>query len=190
VPENDPSNPVQLAESEQQNKEHNEEQNEDPKPPRRRLTNAAKAKIANRCESNPAFERHSRKCQICSHPDIDELEDEFISWASAHWIAKAFELNDESTIYRHARAAGLDILRRENLGVVVEKVLQEVDHIAGPTVAEVLRAVRILSRLNRRGQWVGPLTNEISNRQTYEELELGVNHTKEGLGVDSNRRKT
>jgi hypothetical protein len=185
MPQNDPSNPVQLAENEQQN----EEPNEEPKPPRRRLTDAAKAKIANRSQSNPAFERHSRKCQICSHPDIDEIEDEFVNWASAHWLEEAFGVN-EYTVYRHARAAGLDLLRRENLGVVVEKVLQEVDHIDAPNVAEVLRAVRILSRLNRQGQWVGPLTNEISNRQTYELLEVGVTHTKEGSGADSNRRKT
>jgi hypothetical protein len=155
-----------------------EEEQQDPsaatKPPRRRLTNAAKAKIANRCESNPSFERHSRKCQICSHPDIDGIEEQFIAWASANWIAEAFELTDESTIYRHARAAGLDVLRRENLSFVVEKVLQEVDNVETPTVSEVLRAARILARLNGRGQWAAPVANEPSNRQTYEELEVGV----------------
>lgn len=131
----------------------------------RRLTNAAKAIIAKRCEANPTFERHSRKCQICNHPDIEELEDEFINWASAHWIVETFELSDESTIYRHARAAGLDVLRRENLSAVVEKVLQEVDHVDAPDVSQILRAVRILARLNSRGQWSAPAaTTELSRR--------------------------
>ena len=148
----------------------------------------ARAKLELRLESIPGFDRHSRKCQICNHPEIEDIEDEFINWASARWIKKAFKLNGESTIYRHARATGLDAVRRENLSMVVEKVLQEVDHVEAPTVAEVLRGVRILARLNGRGEWVFPPGAENSNRQTYEKLEIGPTHTKKTTEVISNRQ--
>lgn len=184
-----PENELELTDSVDTLETEQQEPSAPTPQPRRRLTNAAKAITAKRRESNPTFERHSRKCEICNHPDIEEIEDEFVNWASAHWIEEAFGVG-EYTIYRHARAAGLDVLRRENLGVVVEKVLQEVDHLEAPNVAEVLRAVRILSRLNRQGQWVGPLTNEISNRKSYELLEVGLTRTKQGTDADSNRQKT
>lgn len=159
------------------------------KPPRRRVSRKeAREKLKSRVESIPGFDRHSRKCQICNHPDMEELEDEFINWASAHWIKKAFHLRDESAIYRHARAAGLGILRRESLGMVVEKVLQEVDHLDAPTVAEVLRGVRILARLNSRGQWVFAPASQNSNRQTLQELESPATHTKHTPEVISNRQ--
>ena len=117
---------------------------------------AARMKLTIRLESIPDFDRHSRKCQICNHPDIDEIEEQFINWTTTEQIRKSFKIKGESTIYRHARATGLDICRRENLAVVLEKVLQEIDNVETPTISEILRAARILARLNPRGQWVFP----------------------------------
>lgn len=131
-------------------------------------TDASRTKLTLRLESIPGFDRHSRKCQICHHPDIDDIEEEFINWTTADQIRKAFKLNGESDIYRHARATGLNICRRENLSVAVEKVLEQVDHTDMPTVSEILRAARILARLNSRGQWVFPPAPEFSNRQIEE----------------------
>ena len=122
------------------------------------------AKLRTRLQYIPDFERHSRKCQICNHPDVDEIEDEFMSWTTPDQLRKSFKIKSESTIYRHARATGLDISRRENLAVILEKVLQQVDNVETPTVSEILRAARILARLNPRGQWVFPPIPEISNR--------------------------
>src|SRR6185437_6709938 len=42
-------------------------------------TAAAKAQIAARCQSNPSFERHARKCAICNHPDCDSIESDFVN---------------------------------------------------------------------------------------------------------------
>lgn len=111
-------------------------------------------KLTLRLESIPGFDRHARKCQICHHPDMDDIEEEYVSWTATDDIRKSFKLKGESTIYRHARATGLDLRRRENLAVVLEKVLQEIDNTETPTVSEILRAARILARLNSRGQWV------------------------------------
>lgn len=102
--------------------------------------------------------RHSRKCQICNHPQRQAIEDDFIDWNRASWIEESYGLHGESVIYRHARATGLDVRRRENLRGVVEKVLEEVSFIATPTAFAVLRAVRTLACLNERGQWTEPPT--------------------------------
>lgn len=118
-------------------------------------------KLILRLESISGFDRHARKCQICNHPDMDDIEDEYISWTATDCIRNSFKLKGESTIYRHARATGLDLRRRENLAVVLEKVLQEIDNTETPTVSEILRAARILARLNPRGQWTfPPVTND------------------------------
>ena len=119
-------------------------------------TEAPSAKLRARLESIPDFDRHSRKCQICNHPDMDEIEEQFINWTTSEQLRKSFKIKGESTIYRHARATGLDICRRENLAVVLEKVLQEIDNVETPTVSEILPAAHILARLNPRGQWVFP----------------------------------
>jgi hypothetical protein len=116
----------------------------------------ATEKLKLRLESIPGFDRHSRKCQICNHPEIDDIEEDFIDWTTADQLRKTFKLKGGSTIYRHARATGLDIRRRENLGVVLEKVVEEVDNAETPTVSEIIRAARTLARLNSRGQWVFP----------------------------------
>jgi len=141
------------------------------------ITEPLNAKLALRLQSIPDFDRHSRKCQICSHPDIDEIEDQFINWTTAEQIRKTFKIKGESTIYRHARATGLDICRRENLAVVLEKVLQEIDNVETPTVSEILRAARILARLNPRGQWLFPpiVTNDASSGHGFGRAEHAGN---------------
>src|ERR1700758_2716577 len=72
---------------------------------------------------DPDPERHSRKCQVCHHPDRAALESDFIHWVSPDYISTAYNLWDRQTIYRHARALGLDELRRQNLRCVIEPIL-------------------------------------------------------------------
>jgi hypothetical protein len=130
------------------------------RPARTRLTHAAKVKIAARCDSDPAFERHSRKCQLCRHPDVDRIEDFFVNWSSASAICKAFKITGVDAVYRHARATGLDVARRQNARFAVEKLIEEVDHVT-VTSSTVLRAVRALSRLDDNGHWTDPPSTHI-----------------------------
>lgn len=102
--------------------------------------------------------RHSRKCQICNHPERESIEADFVDWDKACAINQRYGLNGKSAIYRHARATGLDVRRRQNLGMVVEKVLEKVDYTDAPSASALLRAVRTLASLNERGQWVEPPT--------------------------------
>lgn len=171
-----------------------------------------RTKLKVRRYSVPNFERHSRKCQICHHEDIDAIEEAFVNWTSAHKIMRVFKIDADDAIYRHARATGLDVARRQNVRFAVEKVVEHVDHVT-ITSSSILRAVRALSCLNERGQWTElpsthiivasaqpgfpspepsvadetAIVTGISNRGSYEELELDANDSKQRADDDSNR---
>jgi hypothetical protein len=51
--------------------------------------------------------RHSAGCKICSHPDREEIERDFVNWRSPAVIAKEHGLKDRTSVYRHAHALGL-----------------------------------------------------------------------------------
>lgn len=113
---------------------------------------AARAKLKHRCASMPGFERHSRKCQLCRHPHLDVIEEVYINWYSADLICRYFQIDDLDIIYRHARAAGLDVLRRRNVRIVVESFIEQSRQVK-VTVASVLRSIRALSCLDDLGRW-------------------------------------
>ncbi|HKF51557.1 MAG TPA: hypothetical protein VKB26_04545 [Candidatus Acidoferrales bacterium] len=148
----------------------------------------------------------------------EAIEAAFVDWNKAGWIERHYGLTGETTLYRHARATGLDVRRRENLRTVVEKVLEDVNFIETPTASALLRAVRTCACLNDRGQWVEPPTTHVaisatqppaqsanppattsrkparrpslkmlSNRQTYEKLEVAATPSKQKQEVTSNR---
>jgi hypothetical protein len=158
--------------------------------PRRRAT-------SDPSESEPSSpaERHSRKCKICNHPERDLIEADFIQWRYPGEITDMFRISYDA-LYRHATATGLFDLRRENVHLVVQKVLEEVEYVQEPTAAAILRAVRTLACLDSRGRWAEPPTTHIvvnssaestnparvsddaqnSNRKIYEKLEPEINH--------------
>lgn len=122
---------------------------------RARDTAAAKAQIAARCQSNPSFERHARKCAICNHPDCDSIESDFVNWRSEATIALNYQLPSRSSVYRHAAAAGLLERRSANLRGVCERIIERADQ-APPSGMAVLRALRIYSQITEDGHWVEP----------------------------------
>ncbi|MGH9732508.1 MAG: hypothetical protein ACRD4A_12490 [Candidatus Acidiferrales bacterium] len=123
-----------------------------PKPTSNRLTAAAKAKITARSQSIPGFERHSRKCQICRNPEVDAIEQVYLDWYNVRHIASYFQFDDADVIYRHARATGLDVLRRQNVRIVVERFIEQ-GHYIKVTVPGILRSIRALSCLDEKGRW-------------------------------------
>lgn len=104
----------------------------------------------------PDLNRHARKCQICRHPQRQSIEADFFDWCQASWIRANYGIATDKAIYNHARATGLDVLRRENLRLAAEKILERVDEIATPSALDIVRAVRTLACINERNQWVEP----------------------------------
>jgi len=103
-------------------------------------------------EMKAALERHSRKCIICHHPEREAIEEEFLHWRAPWKLAEDYNLADYRTIYRHARAAGLLLQRRENLHSGLDAFVEAVDDVkfTGDTI---LRAMRAYSCIDRHGRW-------------------------------------
>jgi len=133
--------------------------------PSRGLRAAAKAKVAERAASIPNFQRHSRKCQICRSPFVDDIEQLYLQWQAVDLICRFFRLADTDTLYRHARAAGLDVLRRQNSRWVVEQFIEQWRTVK-ITSSTVIRSIRALSCLDEKGRWTDPPRTHILVRGT------------------------
>ena len=186
--------------------------------------------LANEGAAAANAKRHSRKCQICRHRDRDLIEADFLEWSHPSQICEDYKISYRA-LYRHATATGLLERRRENVCIVVHKLLEEVEYVENPSAFAILRAVRTLASLDSRGRWSEPRTTHVvvnttdrpaespnpitetlnastaepagqtrhsplvtshrlSNRHTYEKLELPATRTKQTSEATSNRHKT
>jgi hypothetical protein len=93
----------------------------------------------------PDFPRHPRRCAICSHPDRDAIEGDFVRWRSPSRIARDYNLPDRASVYRHAHYAGLFQRRKREVARVLESFLEAADII--------IRATRLYVRINEHGDW-------------------------------------
>ena len=106
------------------------------------------------------LERHSRKCIICKHPQRESIEEDFLNWGHPDYIVKIYRLVDYHTIYRHAQATGLMQQRTMNVRFAVESVLEHSANVV-PSADALLRAVRMCTRINNRGEWHEPPSHVI-----------------------------
>lgn len=103
-------------------------------------------------DPQPDFGRHRRKCRVCTHPDRDEIEQEFLRWKSSAAIAQAYGLPDHSSVCRHARATGLYDQRRRTVRYVLEPVLEQSEMVAMQmTVGTLITAVAAYAKINDDG---------------------------------------
>ncbi len=98
------------------------------------------------------FERHSRRCIICHHPDREAIEEEFVHWRAPWKLSQDYKLSDYRTVYRHARAAGLLLQRRERLHSALDAFVESVDDVTF-TGDTILRAMRAYSCIDSHGRW-------------------------------------
>jgi hypothetical protein len=105
-------------------------------------------------ETPPDFSRHPRRCAICSHPDRDAIEGDFIRWRSPDQIARDYNLPDRASGYRHAHYAGLFQRRKRQVARVLESLLESADSCPIEAADMIIRAARLYVRLNEHGEWV------------------------------------
>jgi hypothetical protein len=98
------------------------------------------------------LERHSRRCIICHHPEREAIEEEFVHWRAPWKLAQDYKLDDYRTVYRHARAAGLLLQRRERLHSALDAFVESVDDVTF-TGDTILRAMRAYSCIDTHGRW-------------------------------------
>jgi hypothetical protein len=113
---------------------------------------AAAPKSAVAPESPVNQGRHEAQCSICKHAQREEIEHEFLTWASPHKIAKAFGVCRDS-IYRHARAFDLLEPRRRNVRCALERIIERAGDVRVNANA-IVSAVAAYSKLNANGQWI------------------------------------
>jgi hypothetical protein len=104
----------------------------------------------------PDFSRHARRCCICSHPDRDAIEGDFIRWHSVELIAREYKIATRKSIYRHAHCTGLFVWRRRELGRVLEGILENAEHVPLVSSGVIVRAARIYAHLDENGNWFEP----------------------------------
>ena len=102
----------------------------------------------------PDYSRHPRRCSICCHPDRDAIEGDFIRWRSPDQIAKAYDLPDRFSVYRHAHYAGLFERRKRQVARVLETFLESADSCPIEAADMIIRATRLYVRINEHGDWV------------------------------------
>jgi hypothetical protein len=104
----------------------------------------------------PDFSRHARRCAVCAHPDRDAIEGDFIRWASPAAIARSYKIADRASIYRHAHSTGLFNRRKHEVGRVLETVLENVEQCPIESFDTIIRAARLYTHLDDRGNWTEP----------------------------------
>jgi hypothetical protein len=113
--------------------------------------------LASRTFSGPSFSRHKRMCQVCRHPAREAIEHDFLDWRSPIEIAVDYEVNDRTSVLRHARAVGLVQLRRHNVRAALERVIERAED-AAINGHSIVSAVRTYLRITDDGQLVEPPT--------------------------------
>lgn len=98
------------------------------------------------------LERHSRRCIICHHPEREAIQEEFVHWRAPWKLSQDYKLNDYRTVYRHARAVGLLLQRRERLHSALDAFVESVDDVTF-TGDTILRAMRAYSCIDSHGRW-------------------------------------
>jgi hypothetical protein len=123
-----------------------------------------------------ALNRHKGQCTICSHERCMEIEAAFVAWESPEKIATEFGLGHRTTVYRHAKAVGLNLKRQQNIRVPLERIIERASE---PTLqvtgATVVQAIAVYGKLNAQGQLIERREtvnlNELFDRMTLQEKE-------------------
>lgn len=117
--------------------------------------------------------RHAAECKICAHPQREEIEQQFVAWASPNRIAKSYGISRDS-VYRHAHAGDLFSKRRVNVRAALERIIENAGEVP-VNAAAVVAAVSTYSRLNSRGEWIEKREmvdmNVLFERMSTQELE-------------------
>ena len=85
--------------------------------------------------------RHRTQCTVCRHPNLEDIEQEWLSWGHPASIARQYGLSRDS-LYRHAGAVCLFAKRQKNLKGALERIIERGDlaSISGSTIIAAIKA--------------------------------------------------
>ena len=107
-----------------------------------------------------AMGAHTRRCNVCRHPDRKAIEHEFLRWRSPDKIAREYGIPDHSSIYRHVHATGIFARRRKVVRVALESVI-ECAEMVKVTASSLVKAVHAYTHINEFGEWIKHPTKHI-----------------------------
>lgn len=122
---------------------------------------------------NVSLGRHEYQCSVCSHPERQEIEQEWIRWGNTSRIARKYHVSRDS-IYRHAHAMDLFSKRQRNIRKALERIIEQAETVEVNAPA-VVAAIQAYAKINNSGQWIdhvqGTNMNELFDRMTKDELD-------------------
>ena len=132
---------------------------------------------------------HRIKCNVCSHPDRQAIDEAFLRWESPETLVSKFGIAHRSSIYRHAHATGLYAKRRRALSSSLEFIIEHAGHVV-PTAGEFFRAVKEYAQLGDEGQRVVPSKPRITYFVSGTRPEIGsphnqINRNIAGIEIDA-----
>ena len=102
------------------------------------------SKGARQTEKAPVIYRsgHENNCSVCSHPQREEIERDFVNWGSPATIAKHYKLANRASVYRHAHALDLFPKRQRNVRAALEKIIERAGEVVvtAPAVVAAVQA--------------------------------------------------
>lgn len=119
----------------------------------------------------PDPEVHARLCQICNHPQRQEIDEAFVYWGHPGTIVKQFGLRHRATLYRHARAMKLYLARSWNIRSALEHIIERAS-ITKVTADSIVRAVQTYAHVNAHGQWEEPLRKVMAVKEEEQSKEV------------------
>jgi hypothetical protein len=96
---------------------------------------------------------HTRRCNVCRHPNRKAIEHEFLRWRSPDKIAREYGIADHSSIYRHVHATGIFARRRKTVRVALESII-ECAEVVKVTSSSFVKAVHAYTHINEFGEWI------------------------------------
>lgn len=113
--------------------------------------------------------RHESQCTVCKRPDRGLIEEKYINWQSRIRLEEEYGLPRDS-LYRHAKALGLDDRRQSNLIGALETIIERgLNTDLRVTATNVIEAIKVHAKLT--GQWVdltGDIRREFEGKSTEE----------------------
>jgi hypothetical protein len=119
--------------------------------------------------------RHQSQCTVCSHPQRQEIEEEWVNWGNTTLLADRSGLSRDS-LYRHMRATNADIKRQKNIKGALERMIERLDmaSLSGSTIMAALKAYISFCEREEGKQEKGLPPKELLQRMSKQEREAFV----------------
>ena len=113
------------------------------------------------------IDRHRRLCKVCKHPELAEIEEDYINWLDVATICKKYGVARDN-VYRHVRAFNLDKKRDENYKGYLTRIQERSLKASKTNASDGINAAKLKAQID--GKLVEK--REVTNKADEELKEL------------------